>query len=318
MSFSPDFCTPDTLAWRDTPVDAGADDLLAAYESQRDILPEANFPAEYECHDDLEPLTWRYDAFFFDAFGVLNVGETAIDGAAQRVSEVRQAGRRVLIVSNAAGVPLDALCQRYRRLGFDFSRDEIVSSRVALIHYLQDQPARHWGIIAPAGADVSDLGVEAGNLLERPDLFDRVDGFILLSSTGWTGALQQRLLDSLAAHDRPVLLANPDLAAPREYGFSVEPGQIARTLRHHTACEPLAFGKPYRLIFDLALKRLPETVVPERVLMIGDTLHTDVLGGCSAGLCTALVTANGASASLDWREAIRSTGIVPHHVLNHI
>lgn len=316
MSFSPDFVVGGFSS--DASVFDDADELLAAYESQRDVLPKAEFPLQYERDHDLEPLTDRYDAFFFDAFGVLNVGDTAIEGAAQRVVSVRKAGRHVRIVSNAAIVPLSQLHEKYQRLGFDFARDEIISSRLTLIHYLKDHPECHWGVAAPAGADISDLGVDAINLNEHPDAFERVDGFIVLTTTGWTDALQQRLVDALLARLRPVLLANPDLAAPREHGFSVEPGQIALLLRQHANCSPNAMGKPYPLIFEIALNSLPPAIVPRRVLMIGDTLHTDVLGGCGAGLSTALVTAHGASAGIDWARAIRDTGIVPHHVLNHI
>lgn len=293
-------------------------DLLQAYEALRNSLPKAEFPQRYERLEDLESLTGRYDAFFFDAFGVLNIGETAIEGAAERVSAVRRAGRQVRIVSNAGSVPLSALHQKYTHLGFDFSPDEIVSSRVPMLHHLRDQPASCWGVVAPAGADTRDLGVDSINLIENPEAIDEVAGFILLSAAGWTEPLQERLTVSLQKCSRPVLLANPDLAAPRENGFSVEPGQIAHSLQIKTGCTVMGFGKPYKSIFDIALESLEKPVARDRVLMIGDTLHTDVLGGCGAGLATALVTAQGASAALDWKAAMRSTGIVPHYVLNHI
>lgn len=292
--------------------------LLDTYESQRSTLPGATFPPSYERCTDLEALTYRYDAFFFDAFGVLNVGDTAIEGAAKRVAAVRKAGRHVRIVSNAASVPLPLLHAKYQRLGFDFAPDEIISSRLTLIHHLKTEAARHWGVAAPAGADISDLGVEATNLAEYPDAFDRVEGFIVLTTTAWTHAQQQQLEEALQTRPRPVLLANPDLAAPRETGFSVEPGEIGRRLRQHANVAPQAFGKPFPLIFDIAVNSLPGAPLRRRVLMIGDTLHTDVLGGSSAGLSTALVTAYGASSGLDWDKAIRDTGIVPHHVLDHI
>lgn len=304
-------------AGRLQPLD-NSSDLLHAYEELREALPSADFPDGYERFNDLEPLTDRYDAFFFDAFGVLNIGETAIQGAAQRVSAIRRAGRQVRIVSNAGSVPLAALHEKYTRLGFDFSPDEIVSSRLPMLDYLGDQPPRCWGVMAPAGADTHDLCVEAINLSERPDAMDDVEGFILLSATGWTEHLQHRLTASLKKSSRPVLLANPDLAAPREHGLSVEPGQIAQALRAETACAVIGFGKPYPSIFDIAFAGLPTRVKREQVLMIGDTLHTDVLGGCSAGFATALVTAQGASAALDWIAAIRATGIMPNYVLDHI
>lgn len=292
--------------------------LLNAYEELRAVLPVARFPHTYERSRDLGNLTERYDAFFFDAFGVLNIGERAIDGAAERIHAVRRAGRHVSIVSNAASVSSTLLHHKYLSLGFDFRSDEIVSSRDALISYLASQPARHWGVVAAQGIDTEDLNVDITNLAEYPEVMDRVDGFILLSASGWTSVLQECLEASLLRCSRPVLLANPDLAAPREYGFSVEPGQFAQRLRAHANCRPLAFGKPYSTIFDIAIDRVSPNISKERILMVGDTLHTDVLGGCRAGLHTALVTDNGVCASLDWEQAIRRTGIVPHHVLDHI
>ena len=49
--------------------------------------------------------------------------------------------------------------------------------------------------------------------------------------------------------------------------------------------------------------------------MVGDTLHTDILGGAAAGLHTALVTGFGALLGLDVDTAIRKAGIVPDIIL---
>lgn len=296
--------------------------LLQAYEALRPLLPTATFPPRYAQAPDLAPLTEAYDAFFFDAFGVLNIGETAIAGAAERIAALRRAGRHVRVVSNAASVPVTALARKYAALGFDFAEEEIVSSREALRQHLRTLPLQTWGVMAPADADLSDL---PGHMLplapEAPhpgDAFERADGFILLAAEGWGAEQQQRLAAALRARPRPVLVGNPDLAAPREHGFSTEPGYCGMALLQAGLCQPLGFGKPYRSVFELALQRLGPTVARERVLMVGDTLHTDILGGRHAGLHTALVTGQGVSAALDWDDAIRSTGIVPHHVIERI
>jgi hypothetical protein len=39
------------------------------------------------------------------------------------------------------------------------------------------------------------------------------------------------------------------------------------------------FGKPFPAIFNMARERIRPGVPDERVLMVGDTLHTDILGG---------------------------------------
>ncbi len=48
-----------------------------------------------------------------------------------------------------------------------------------------------------------------------------------------------------------------------------------------------------------------------RVAMVGDTLHTDVLGGRAAGIGSVLVTGHGLFAGRDTAPYITRSGIVP-------
>ena len=82
--------------------------------------------------------------------------------------------------------------------------------------------------------------------------------------------------------------------------------------------EPVFLGKPFPDIFDLALARLEHPPAAGRVLMVGDTLHTDILGGNQAGFATALVTAHGALKGLDVADAIRRAAIVPDFIVESI
>jgi HAD superfamily hydrolase (TIGR01450 family) len=297
---------------------ASAQDLLNGYEAMRRSLPTAEFPKQWSRAKDLESLANDYDAFFFDAYGVLNLGDTPIAGAAERLQSLRRAGRIVKMVSNAGGMPPSALCKKYQAMGFDFDLSDLVTSREALTQELRRAPPRLWGVMAPAGADTSDLPGPVIHLGDQPTRMDEAEGFLLFTSLHHDPDARVRLQHNLIQRPRPVWVANADLAAPREIGFSVEPGALAQWLAHHTPVQPRLFGKPFAPVFDLALQRLPGGISPSRVLMIGDTLHTDILGGCRAGLHTALVVAQGASADLNWEKAVELTGIVPHHVIDHI
>ena len=289
--------------------------LLEIYDRMRDRKTPVSFPKTHESHHDLGALIDRYDAFFFDAFGVLNIGDSAIPGTAERIAELRAAGKHVLVVSNAASVQKAVLRQRYVDWGYDFSEREIVASRDALTVYLAGRPKQSWGVMAIPGSDFSDLNGEMAILGEDEGAFDETEGIILLTTLSWTEALRQRLLAALQARPRPVLLANPDLAAPREDSFTLEPGYIAWEIMQKTPCKPIGLGKPHTPIFEYALGRLPSNIQRKRVLMIGDTLHTDIAGACASRIHGALVTGRGFCSTLDWQTAIDHTGIVPHHVI---
>ena len=72
--------------------------------------------------------------------------------------------------------------------------------------------------------------------------------------------------------------------------------------------------KPYRLAFELAAKRMSTN----NLVMIGDTLHTDILGGQAAGFDTVLVTDHGLFKNKPIRPYIDASGIHPTWIMNSI
>lgn len=280
-------------------------------------LPQATFSPVSRHVANLGDAADAYDVFLFDSFGVLNVGETPIAGAAERLKALRAAGKQVFVLTNAASGPLRGNVAKYASLGFDFAPEEIVSSREVLVAGLAAfGPDICWGVAAPESSDIAELPCASRRL--EGAAFDACGGFILLSSSDWGEAEQARLADALARHPRPLLIGNPDLVAPREDSFSREPGSFAHDLIDHLGIEPLFFGKPYANAFDVVRSRLENSGESLRGVMIGDTLHTDILGGAAAGFDTALVTGHGVMRAMDVQQCIRESGIVPDIILPSI
>ncbi|MDX5412391.1 MAG: TIGR01459 family HAD-type hydrolase, partial [Rhodobacterales bacterium] len=219
---------------------AGAFDT---YQAVRHRLPQARFPASGESAADLTGIADRFDIFLLDAFGVLNVGETAIPGAVDHVTALQRAGKHVMVVSNAAGYPKRFLMARLDRLGFAFSADHVLSSREVLLDHLRHEPPRHWGLMADPAYGLEELeGLPATILADDPAAYDAAEGFAFLGSGTWTDHHQRLLSDSLRRQPRPVLVGNPDIVAPREGGLSLEPGHFAHDLADQTGTLPHFFG----------------------------------------------------------------------------
>lgn len=297
--------------------DFSAQEAFNAYESVRHRLPDiAPTAIPYRQVETLEDIAHEFDVFLLDAFGVLNIGETAIPGTPERVKTLKAAGKRVMVVSNAAGFPHATLLEKYTRLGYDFAPQDIVTSRATLLSDLNGLHGPHWGLMATPSAGLRDLeGLNLTYLQDDPQSYDSVDGFLLIGSAAWTEARQHLLEAALLKRPRPVLVGNPDIVAPREYGFSKEPGLFAHRLADRTGIVPKFFGKPFGNIFDLAFRRLGP-VDKSRVLMVGDSLHTDILGARAAGVASALISGFGFFAGHDVADAIRRAGIVPDYVVN--
>lgn len=294
-----------------------ATDAFAAYEAVRHRLPPATsgISRGQRRVQTLEALAPDFDVFLLDAFGVLNIGDAAIPGTPERVRALRAAGKRVLVVSNAAGFPHAALMEKYARLGYEFAPRDVITSRVTLLAGLAGRRNLHWGLMATRSTGLRDLeDLTLTYLEEDPAAYDAVDGFLLIGSAAWTEARQALLEAALRDRPRPVLVGNPDIVAPRENGFSIEPGHFAHKLADRTGITPEFFGKPFRNIFDIAFERVGN-VDRDRVVMVGDSLHTDILGAQSAGIASALIANYGFFAGLDAEGAVAASGIVPDFIV---
>lgn len=286
-----------------------AEGAFRRYEAVRGRLPAAAFPAASRRAATLEEVADGYDAFVLDAFGVLNVGATPIPGAVERMARLRAMGKRLIVLTNAASDPRVLAHSKYGRLGFDFVVEEVVSSRDVAAARLEGLASgASWGAIAAAGDGFEDMGAEMRRWTAA-DPFE-ADAFVMLSSADLDAATVEALTGALARRARPLVVANPDIVAPREDGLTLEPGYHAHAIADATGIAPTFFGKPFGEAYDDVLGRLGGPA-PGRVAMVGDTLHTDVLGGAAAGMGTVLVERHGLFAGRDVAAYVERSGIVP-------
>jgi HAD superfamily hydrolase (TIGR01450 family) len=290
------------------------------YEAIRARLPQALAEGKAQRVANLAALAGRYDAFVLDAFGVINVGETAIPGALEAVAALKAMGKAVLVVTNGATVPGEEAVKKYHRYGYGFTRAEVISSRDALAEALAAWPEPlRWGFAATAYSQLGQLAGEHLLLEEDPRAYEEAEGFVLLSSLEWTRERQALLRRALIDRPRPLLVGNPDLVAPREWGLSAEPGYYAHLLADEGLAEPRFFGKPFPEVFALAERTLaPLGIERSRICMVGDTLHTDILGGAAAGWGTVLVTDHGLYKGRDPEALMHASGLWPDFLVPSI
>jgi glycerol 3-phosphatase-2 len=290
------------------------------YEAIRARLPQVRAAGKAERAADLAALADRFDAFVLDAFGVINVGETAIPGAVEAVAALKAKGKAVLVVTNGATVPGEEALKKYLRYGYDFTREEVISSRDALAAALSGWPAKlRWGFSATLHSQLEQLCEGALLLGDDPLAYEAAEGFVLLSSLEWSPERQELLRRALLDRPRPLLVGNPDLVAPREWGLSAEPGYYAHQLADEGLAEPRFFGKPFPEVYALAERKLaPLGIGRERICMVGDTLHTDILGGAAAGWGTVLVTDHGLYKGGNPEALMRASGLRPDYVVPSI
>ncbi|WP_306045498.1 HAD-IIA family hydrolase [Nioella sp. MMSF_3534] len=280
-----------------------AADAFDAYEAIRHLLPAMPAAGAGQDIGSIMDIADGVDAFVFDAFGVLNVGDSPIPGAAERVAQLRARGKLIRVLSNAASYDRMAAFAKFARLGFPLAEDELITSRDATLRAMDE---RLWGVIAAPEDALADLPFPVLRLGESADVYDRAEGILFLSTSDWSDHRQTLLQASLGLRPRPVLIGNADLVAPRETGLTLEPGHYARGLPGDVRL----FGKPFPDVYELVTATLPG-VPADRIAMCGDSLHTDILGAAAQGWRSVLVTADGLFAGEKTGPYEQRSGIVP-------
>jgi HAD superfamily hydrolase (TIGR01459 family) len=229
-----------------------------------------------------------YDAFCFDGYGTLyNRGDYVYPGAKEWFVELRRAGKELRLVTNAASDVDAALAKSAADRGFDFTASETISSGSLLAAAVKE--------IRESGEyclrEVFYIGRETGkNVLGACGITaveNPVEPIVAVSSSTATPEMFKYAVDVLS-HERALLLVlNPDAWAPNIDGSrSPVSGALCEQLRLNSGAETLYLGKPFPEIWERVRKTLP---LGARVLMVGDTLGTDVFGAQVAGFDSALV-----------------------------
>ncbi|MEZ0607269.1 TIGR01459 family HAD-type hydrolase [Fibrella sp. WM1] len=268
----------------------------------------------------------QYKAIFFDAYGVLKNAHGLIPGIDGTIDALLAADKPFYVLTNDASRSPDQLADSYKRLGLPtITADRIVSSGMLAREYLQLK-VNH-GTVAYLGTDTSAHYIENTDLHALPirdvNLDDAADitALVLLDDEGfdWNTDLN-KTINLLRRRNIPVIVANTDATYPvRGQQVAVAIGAVADMLERIVGKQFIRFGKPdaqlfmfaYDLLRDAANGKMP--ISKNEILMVGDTLKSDILGGNKFGFDTALVlTGNTPVEDVDLR--IKATGIIPTYV----
>lgn len=233
----------------------------------------------------LEQLAERYDAFFLDSYGVLNRAEEVIPGAAEGVAWLKARGKRVFVVTNNAALAEEDNRDLLNSIGIPLEPGEVVCSGSLLARERPnlgiDGPVFFMGLPS-ARSYLEEAGLEA---TDDPSATRVV---VMASSRGYRMRRIAEAQRILHREGSLLVVLNPDAIAPRPGGVMARvSGVTARSLARETGCQVALLGKPFGEIYDLAIER--SGVSRDRVVALGDTLATDILGARNAGIDCGLV-----------------------------
>ncbi|RYY37953.1 MAG: TIGR01459 family HAD-type hydrolase [Sphingobacteriaceae bacterium] len=272
--------------------------------------------------DNFKSIIDRYEIVFFDAFGVLKNYKGLLPGIENTFAYLEQQGKEYYIVTNDASRSPLQLAESYHRQGLHaISPERIISSGMLAKEYL-DLKVKE-GIVAFLGTPESAhyIDNEGRHTLSVKEVnstnIDKVNALVFMDDEGfdWFEDIN-KTVNILRKRPIPAVVANTDFAYPLSANdIAVAIGGIANMVENIVGKEFIRFGKPDSQMFMFAYDMIRErrTISKKDIVMVGDTLYTDIIGGNKFGLDTVLVL-SGNTLPEDAESAIHSTGIVPTYI----
>jgi HAD superfamily hydrolase (TIGR01450 family) len=230
-------------------------------------------------------LSEKYDYFIFDLDGTIYRGEHLIPHTDKVINQLKANGKRVVFVSNKTTGTAKDYYHLLKNWGFNVEENEVINSTIVVTNYLKQNFNNDKFFAIWENSFLSEIEKSGLKYSTEPEEINIV--LITLDRTLNYSKLEiaARALENGARF----FAANIDDTCPVDDGEVIDAGSTISALekRTHRKLE-LHFGKPSEFMFNEIKTRLQ--FIPEKTLLIGDRLETDITMGNKFGIDTALVS----------------------------
>lgn len=268
----------------------------------------------------------QYKVIFFDAYGVLKNHKGMLPGIKEMLNFLQENKIDFYVLTNDASRSPELLVKSYHNAGItEITEHKIISSGMLAREYIQNKVIK--GRIAYLGTDASAHYIQKEGLetvsikdLDIENCSD-ISALVFLDDEGydWNYDLN-KTLNLLRKQPIPVIVANTDGTYPvAKKDVAISVGAIADMLEILARKTFIRFGKPDSQIFNFAYDwaMLEDRVRKNQILMVGDSLTTDIIGGNKFGIDTCLVL-SGNTLPENYELMINSLGIIPDYICESV
>lgn len=268
----------------------------------------------------------KYKVIFFDSYGVLKNHRGILPGIQEMLHFLKDSKIDYYVLTNDASRSPKQLSANFVNNGIpEITEKKIISSGMLAKEYLESKVSG--GTVVYLGTESSAHFIEEAGLktisISNLDLenHEEMSALVLLDDEGfdWNTDLS-KAVNLLRKQNMPVIVANTDLTYPvAKKDVNIAIGAIADMLETLTRKTFIRFGKPDSQIFSYAFEYAVDEdhASKKDILMVGDTLKTDIIGGNKFGIDTCLVL-TGNTLESKYELQIASSGIIPDYICESV
>ena len=269
----------------------------------------------------------QYKVVFFDAYGVLKKHDGMIDGVKEMFDFLKENNIEFYILTNDASRSAKLLAENYHKAGIEVIQAEnLVSSAMMSMEFLKEN-VHPGSTVAYLGRTTSEFFIKGADLVParienvNPGDYPNIGAIVLFDDGGYDfHPAINKTLNVIRGTDVPVVVANPDLIYPVSGGeVAVAVGSLANMFEAVANRKFFRFGKPDVGVFEYAFTKVNQNrkISKRDILMVGDTLTTDIIGGNNFGVDTVL-TLSGSTIPNQAEYMIKETGIKPTYICSSV
>lgn len=249
-----------------------------------------------------------YDAYIFDQDGTIYLGGQLLPGAAETIKALRAAGKRTIFLSNNPTKTREQYAVKLGAFGIPTPVEDIVNSSYVMVQWLLHN-APHARLFVVGEEPIENELRASGFLLTEKA--DEIDFVVASFDRTFNYHKLQVAYNAIRAGAR-LVATNPDRYCPTPSGGEPDCAAMIAAIEACTEakCEVIV-GKPSPIMVSTIMAQL--NLPPERCIMVGDRLETDIKMGLDAGMATCLVLTGDAN-----REKLALSGLHPTLVLERI
>ncbi|QBD74593.1 HAD-IIA family hydrolase [Ktedonosporobacter rubrisoli] len=223
----------------------------------------------------------QFDAFFLDLDGVVYIGGQALPGTVSTLQRLRALGKRIRFLTNNNCSRREQIIKRLRRMGIEAHKEELFTASWATCLYLRQQGIRRVYLVGSSDnlLELREAGIAVDE--EKPEAV----------VVGCEDELTYAEVDRAARFVRQgarFIASMADAVYPSPAGLAAAAGAFVAAIETASGRKAVVIGKPSAAMFLEARQGL-EQIDPARIVMIGDTPASDILGAHQAGLHAILI-----------------------------
>lgn len=243
--------------------------------------------------------------YLIDMDGVIHRGSNPIEGAAEFIEYLVENDIPYLFLTNNSTYTQLDVVANLRKFDIETSEEHVYTSALATAEFVHTQKPNGTAFVIGEGGLLNALN-EVNYAINR----DAPDYVIVGEGRVLNFELVERA-HRLIANGASLLSTNSDTWGPTDSGPRPGCGAIVALLESATGRKAYHVGKPNPFMMRAARKRI--NLHTDEVIMIGDTMDTDIRGATDLGFRSILVLTGSTTT-----EALKDYPFAPTHVVGSI